>query len=236
MTDRPSAGSGRPTAGPPRADRTPAAEPDPPDLDVPATDPLPVPVPGLVVLIGAAGAGKSTLAARLFAADEILSSDALRALVSGDEADQRATRAAFAILHREALRRLADGRLVVVDATNVEHAARVALVALAGRSGAPATAIVIAPPAPDVHARNAGRPGRMVPVEIVDRHLGALGRLGVTPAEIVARLRGDGFASARVLATAADLAAFAVVRVAAQPSRTRPNARARSSTQTPFRR
>ena len=43
----------------------------------------------LVVLIGAAGAGKSTLAARLFAPDEIVSSDALRAVISGDEADQR---------------------------------------------------------------------------------------------------------------------------------------------------
>ena len=70
---------------------------------------LELPVPGLVVLIGAAGSGKSTLAARLFAADELLSSDALRAAISGDAADQRATRPAFAILHREALRRL-DGR------------------------------------------------------------------------------------------------------------------------------
>ncbi|MDQ3128933.1 MAG: AAA family ATPase, partial [Chloroflexota bacterium] len=81
-------------------------------------------VPGLVVLIGAAGAGKSTLAARLFAPADILSSDALRAAIGGDAADQRATRPAFAILHREARRRLAEGRLVVVDATNVEMSAR----------------------------------------------------------------------------------------------------------------
>ena len=80
--------------------------------------------PGLVVLIGAAGAGKTTLAARLFAADEVISSDELRARVSGNATDQRATRLAFAILHREVARRLAAGRLVVVDATSVERAAR----------------------------------------------------------------------------------------------------------------
>src|ERR671921_335458 len=77
-----------------------------------------VPDPALVLLVGAAGSGKSTLAARLFAPDEIVSSDALRAAVSGDEADQRASAVAFRILHRTVDRRLAEGRLTVVDATN----------------------------------------------------------------------------------------------------------------------
>ena len=67
-------------------------------------DPIEIPVPGLVVLIGAAGAGKSTLAVRLFAPADVLSSDDLRAAVSGDAADQRATRTAFGILHREVRR------------------------------------------------------------------------------------------------------------------------------------
>jgi Predicted kinase len=60
-----------------------------------------LPDPCLVVLIGPAGAGKSTLAARLFPLDAVLSSDTFRAVVSGDEADQRATKTAFAILHRD---------------------------------------------------------------------------------------------------------------------------------------
>jgi len=50
-----------------------------------------LPEPCLVVLIGAAGSGKSTLAARLFAPDEVLSSDANRALLTGDAADQGVT-------------------------------------------------------------------------------------------------------------------------------------------------
>ena len=99
-----------------------------------------VPVPSLIVLIGAAGSGKTTVAARLFDPDEVISSDELRAVVSGDAADQRATRPAFAILHRELGLRLASGRLVVVDATSVEERARRALLRDARAAGTAATA------------------------------------------------------------------------------------------------
>jgi protein phosphatase len=181
---------------------------------VPAIDdPIEVPVPGLVVLVGAAGAGKTTLATRLFPRSEVLSSDRLRAAVSGDEADQRATRPAFGILHREIRERLAAGRLVVVDATNVEASARTTLRRLAAAAAASTVVIVIHLPAEDVHARNAGRTGRVVPPEVVDRHLARLHGLGATPETIAARLRSEGFATVHVLSSPAEIDAAAIRRV-----------------------
>jgi protein phosphatase len=162
--------------------------------------PLRIPDPSLVVLVGAAGAGKSTLAARLFAPSEILSSDAYREAVSGDPADQRATRLAFSIIHRELERRLAGRRLTVVDATNVETAARQALVARAAAARVPAVAIVLALPTTVVAARNAGRTGRVVDQAVVDRHLRRLAAALATD-----QLSQEGFAAVHILTTTAEV-------------------------------
>jgi protein phosphatase len=135
---------------------------------------LVIPDPSLVVLVGAAGAGKTTFAARHFETAETLSSDAYRAIVAGDEADQRATRAAFKALHRALDRRLGERRLTVVDATNVEPSARRALLARAAVADVPAIAIVLDLPAATILARNASRTARVVDERIVLRHLGRL--------------------------------------------------------------
>ena len=133
-----------------------------------------IPDPSLVVLIGAAGAGKSTFAARHFDPSEVLSSDAYRALISGDPADQGATRAAFGRLHRELGRRLDGRQLSVVDATNVDRGARKALLRRAASAGLPAVAIVLDLPAEVILARNAGRPERIVDERVVWLHLAQL--------------------------------------------------------------
>ena len=133
-----------------------------------------IPDLSVVILIGAAGSGKSTFAARHFGPSEILSSDALRAWISGDEANQHATNAAFGRLHRELDRRLRDRLLTVVDATNVERKARRALLARAAAAGVPSLALVLDLPPAVVLARNAGRSGRVVDEVVVRRHLGRL--------------------------------------------------------------
>jgi protein phosphatase len=127
--------------------------------------------PSLVVLIGAAGAGKSTFAARHFADEEVLSSDRYRRLVSGDEANQAATRAAFVRLHRDLETRLANGLLTVIDATSVQSHARRALLARAAAAGVRTIAIVLDLPPETVYARNAGRPARTVDFAVVTRQL-----------------------------------------------------------------
>ncbi|MEJ2229058.1 MAG: AAA family ATPase, partial [Alphaproteobacteria bacterium] len=53
----------------------------------------------MVVMIGATGSGKSSLAERLFLPSEIVSSDACRAIVSDDETDLSATADAFDLVH-----------------------------------------------------------------------------------------------------------------------------------------
>lgn len=166
-----------------------------------------LPDPSLVVLVGAAGAGKTTFAARHFGPDEILSSDAFRAVVAGDESDQRATGPAFAMLHRELGRRLRGGSLTVVDATNVLVAARRPLLHRARATGLPASAIVLDLPATTVLERNAGRVTRVVDPTVVERHLAA-----VRDTVDGDRLGEEGFAQVVVLRTVAELDAVVVAR------------------------
>jgi predicted kinase len=137
---------------------------------------LVLPDPSLVVLVGAAGSGKSTLAARLFPPDEIVSSDALRAAVSGSEADQRASAVAFRILHRTVGRRLAAGDMTVVDATNTKAEHRRPLLANARATGTPVVAVVLDLPAATVLAQNVARSARVVDPAVVERHLAAIRR------------------------------------------------------------
>lgn len=168
---------------------------------------LAVPDPSLIVLIGAAGSGKSTFAARHFAPDEILSSDALRAAISGDAADQSVSRAAFRALHATLDRRLTAGRLTVVDATNITREARRALLDRADATGMPTVAIVL-DLAPDlVLARNAARPDRVVPESVVRRHLDAVRQLVDDGA-----LDADGFSAVHILRDQAQVGALEVRR------------------------
>ncbi len=148
------------------------------------TPPTRIPDPSLVLLIGAAGSGKSTFAARHFAPAEILSSDSLRAALSGDAADQSVSGAAFALLHRRAAARLRAGQLTVVDATNVDDRSRSSLHAIARAASVPVVGFVLDLPAEIVLARNVDRSARTVPGHVVRRQLAALracvdsGRLG----------------------------------------------------------
>lgn len=135
-----------------------------------------IPPGALIVLVGVSGSGKSTFAASHFRATQILSSDAFRAIVADDPADQRASRAAFELLHLAARRRLERGRLTVIDATSVSRAARHTLLGLARLTGRPAVAIVLDPPLAVSLARNAARADRTVADDVVRRQHAELQR------------------------------------------------------------
>ncbi|RFM31885.1 polynucleotide kinase-phosphatase [Chitinophaga silvisoli] len=85
----------------------------------------------LVVLVGASGSGKSTFAKKWFRPSEIVSSDAIRLMLSNDENTPGISEDAFELLHLIIAKRLKRGLLTVVDATNVNSQYRKQLVALA---------------------------------------------------------------------------------------------------------
>src|ERR1700676_4892421 len=119
-----------------------------------------VPKLSLVVLIGPSGSGKSTFARKHFLPTEVLSSDACRAMVSDEENNQAATNDAFEVLHFIAAKRLALGRLTVIDATNVQPEARKPIVELARLYHCLPVAIVLDMPEKVSHERNRSRAER----------------------------------------------------------------------------
>ncbi len=128
---------------------------------------LAIPSPALVLLIGAAGSGKSTFAARHFRPTQVLSSDNCRALVSDDEANQDATKDAFELLHLILEKRLRRGKLTVVDATNVQAWARASLLAIAQHCSVPAIAIVFNLPEALTAEQNHARADRVVDTNVI---------------------------------------------------------------------
>lgn len=171
---------------------------NPPEISLPEL--------ALVVLVGASSAGKSTFAARHFLPSEVLSSDYFRALVSDDENSLEATKDAFETLFYVAGKRLARGRLTVVDATSVRPDDRRRLVELARQHDVLPVAIVLDLPKSVLEARHAARPDR-------DFHPAVIGK---QVAELRRTLRGmpkEGFRHVWVLRTPEEVEAAQVRRV-----------------------
>ncbi len=130
----------------------------------------------LVVLIGPSGSGKSTFARKHFAATEVLSSDAYRRMISDKETNQAVTNDAFEVLHFIASKRLALGRLTVIDATNVQSEARKPLVQLARQYHCLPVAIVLNLPERLCQERNRSRPERSFGPHVVRQQVSQLHR------------------------------------------------------------
>ncbi len=128
-----------------------------------------LPDPSLVVLIGPSGSGKSSFARAHFKPTEVISSDLCRGLVADDENDQAATGDAFAVLNFIADLRLAQPRLTVVDATNVQREARKPLIELARRRDLFPVAVVLDMPEALCQERNDMRPNRNFGPHVVRR-------------------------------------------------------------------
>jgi len=161
----------------------------------------------MVLLIGVAASGKSTFARRHFSSTEILSSDALRAVITDDPHAQAATDDAFDLLHRILGMRLRRGRLTVVDATNVEGWARVELLDVARRHRRPTAAIVLDLPLEVSLARNLGRPSPRPPAAAIRRQHRWL-------VDSLPDLASEGYAAVHHLRSAREIDAVRIERVA----------------------
>jgi len=169
------------------AGRTPKARP----LKLYLDDANHGPQLSLVVLIGPSGSGKSTFARRHFKPTEILSSDACRGMVSDDENDQAVTKDAFDVLRFIAGKRMALGRLTVIDATSVQPEARKPLVELARQYHCLPVAIVLDLPERVCQERNRDRPDRDFGPHVVRNQTSQLRRSlrGLRKEGVPARLR-----------------------------------------------
>lgn len=135
-----------------------------------------IPQLSLVMLIGISGSGKSTFAAHHFLPTEVISSDAARGMVSDDETDQSATGDAFDVVHYIAGKRLARGKMAVIDATNVKPEARKSLVALAREHDVLPVAIVLDVPEEACIERTMARADRAFGADVVRRQAAAMRR------------------------------------------------------------
>ena len=141
-----------------------------------------LPDPALVLLVGAAGSGKSTWAAQHYRDVEVVSSDALRAVVGSGTTDLDATADAFRLLDQVVEGRLRRGLTVVVDTLGLEPPRRAAWAALADAAGLLRAAAVLDTPAALSRAPNATR-DRPVPAAVLT---GQLRRVRDVPAELEA--------------------------------------------------
>src|ERR1700739_4718277 len=139
----------------------------PSDLAEPAAA---IPDPALVVLVGAAGCGKSTWAAERYLPAEIVSSDRLRAMVGSGEHDQEASADAFALLDQIVAARARRHLTTVVDTLGLDAGRRKTWRELARHAGLPAVAVLFDTDPALCRQRNRSR-ARSVPAAVLDAQL-----------------------------------------------------------------
>ncbi|GAA3344067.1 polynucleotide kinase-phosphatase [Amorphoplanes nipponensis] len=162
-----------------------------------------IPELALVALVGISGSGKSTFARAHFKPTQVLSSDYFRGLVADDENDQSASGAAFDVLHYVAGKRLAAGRLTVVDATNLQPHARAGLVKVAREHDVLPVAVVLDVPEALAWERTQARPDRTFGRQVLNRmHRDLRRSLG--------QLAREGFRKVHVLRGPEEIAAASV--------------------------
>lgn len=124
----------------------------------------------LVAMVGGTSSGKTSFALRHFKPTEVLSSDFFRGMICDDENSQSVSGDAFDLLYYAANKRLNNGKLTVIDATNIQQNARKQVIDLAREQNVHAAAIVLNLPEEILQERNKARPERNFPERVIRQH------------------------------------------------------------------
>ena len=124
----------------------------------------------MVVLAGASGSGKSTWADAHYTRSEIVSTDALRAVVGTGPADLEASTDAFAVADLVIDARLRRGLTTVVDTLGLDPDRRRNYRDRARSAGLPAALVILDTPSRSCRTRNAER-DRPVPADVLATQL-----------------------------------------------------------------
>ena len=136
--------------------------------------PVHLPAPCLVVLVGPGASGKSTWAGSHFPADAVVSSDRLRAVAGAGPDDVTASADAFALLEDIVRMRVGRRLTTVVDTLGLDGERRAGWLALARAHGVPCVAVAFDTPAAECRARNRARTPR-IPADVLTGQLRAWG-------------------------------------------------------------
>jgi alkanesulfonate monooxygenase SsuD/methylene tetrahydromethanopterin reductase-like flavin-dependent oxidoreductase (luciferase family)/predicted kinase len=183
----------------------------PPDPAEPAAA---IPDPALLVLVGAAGCGKSTWAAERYLPAEVVSSDRLRAMVGSGEHDQEASADAFALLDQIVAARARRHLTTVVDTLGLDAGRRRTWRELARQAGLPAVAVLFDTDPAVCRQRNRSR-ARSVPAAVLDAQLRRV-------SDVATQLASEGWDGVVSPAAAAEPLHSPGSRLAASQQRERP--------------
>ena len=128
-----------------------------------------IPENAVVLLIGVAGTGKSTLAKRTFGDNSVIvSSDKCRKEICGNEQDQTVNSEAFKLFYKKIEEGIINEKRVIADATNLEKFSREKIYKIARRHNVPIYALVFNFPIEMIKEQNEGR-RRYVPDYAIDK-------------------------------------------------------------------
>lgn len=130
--------------------------------------------PELIYLVGVAGSGKSTIAMKIATQMKgevvILSSDAIRGEIYGDENCQRDPGRVFDIMHQRTVAALFKGISVIYDATNLSCKRRMNFLKSIAHINCHKECVVVVATPEDIEERMKFR-DRKVPMEVVHKQL-----------------------------------------------------------------